>query len=52
LALSRQSGTLSLALRSLVDSKSSIPETGEHKDEVRTSVNTVRFGVNTITMAR
>jgi pilus assembly protein CpaB len=48
LALSRQLGTLSLALRSLVDSQSSSPESGaEH--EAQTSINTVRYGVSTQT---
>jgi len=53
LALSRQLGTLSLALRSLLDSQSSSPEGGdEHKEEARTSINTVRYGVSTLTTAR
>jgi pilus assembly protein CpaB len=51
LALSRQLGTLSLALRSLLDSQSSSPESGKN-DETRTSINTVRYGVSTLTTAR
>lgn len=47
LALSRQLGTLSLALRSLLDSQSSIPEQPQvPKQEERISINTVRFGVS------
>jgi pilus assembly protein CpaB len=44
LALSRQIGTISLALRSLLDSPSSNPEGG---DEERGAINTVRYGVGT-----
>src|SRR6202140_3131784 len=41
LALSRQLGTLSLALRSIVDSQSSTAEGGEdHRDDNKTSINT------------
>jgi pilus assembly protein CpaB len=47
LALSRQLGTLSLALRSLVDSQSSIPE-GDEESSRRGSINTVRYGVSTL----
>jgi pilus assembly protein CpaB len=48
LAVSRQKGTLSLALRSLVDSNRSAPETvGD--DENSRGVNTVRFGVSSTT---
>ena len=46
LALSRQLGTLSLALRSLVDSQSQTPEGGD--DERRGSMDTVRYGVSTL----
>jgi pilus assembly protein CpaB len=46
LALSRQLGTLSLALRSLVDSDRDKPETGQ-EDGPRGSVNMVRFGLST-----
>ncbi len=42
LALSRQLGTLSLALRSLADSQSSTPETDEDTSEL----NIVRYGVS------
>jgi pilus assembly protein CpaB len=45
LALSRQLGTISLALRSLLDSQSTAPEGGE--DDKKGSVNTVRYGVGT-----
>jgi pilus assembly protein CpaB len=46
LALSRQTGTLSLALRSLLDANNNTPP----PDEVgrRTGINTVRFGVTTV----
>jgi pilus assembly protein CpaB len=45
LALSHQQGTMSLALRSLVDSQSSDPESGDSQD----TINTVRYGVSTST---
>jgi len=44
LALAHQLGTLSLALRSLLDSQSSMPEDGS---EDRGSINTVRYGIST-----
>ncbi len=47
LALARQTGTLSLTLRSLLDSQSPTPEGGEAKEESRTTVSTVRYGVTT-----
>jgi pilus assembly protein CpaB len=48
LALSRQLGSLSLALRSLVDSQSSTPEGDDDAvNDRRGSLNTVRFGVTT-----
>jgi len=50
LAMSRQRGTLSLALRSLIDSQSSIPEGGSDSDH-GSSMQTVRFGVSTISAA-
>lgn len=50
LAMSRQLGTISLALRSLVDSQSSAPEGGEASDHAP-SMHTVRFGVSTISAA-
>ena len=46
LALARQVGTVSLALRSLLDSQSQTPEGGD-QDEKRSAVNTVRYGVTT-----
>jgi pilus assembly protein CpaB len=46
LALARQTGTLSLTLRSLLDSQSPTPEGGE-EDGHRGTVNTVRYGVST-----
>jgi pilus assembly protein CpaB len=48
LALSRQIGTVSLTLRSLLDSQSPTPEGGGGNDENDTQgVNTVRYGVST-----
>ena len=47
LALSHQLGTISLTLRSLLDSQSPTPEGGEEKDDKRMGVNTVRYGVST-----
>jgi pilus assembly protein CpaB len=44
MADARQVGSLSLSLRSLVDSQSSAPEGGNHKYD-GTSVNLVRYGV-------
>jgi len=52
LALSRQLGTLSLALRSLLDSPATSPEGGEDDEEKGRAVNTVRYGVTSQTMAR
>jgi pilus assembly protein CpaB len=53
LALSRELGTLSLSLRSLMDSQSSMPEGGDEHKEKANSINTVRFGVSTTaTVAR
>jgi len=51
LALSKQIGTLSLALRSLVDSQPTAPEGGD-ADARRGSINTVRYGVNTLVTPR
>jgi pilus assembly protein CpaB len=48
LSLSRQLGTLSLTLRSILDSQSSAPEGGDEDKSTR-SVNTVRYGVSTQT---
>jgi pilus assembly protein CpaB len=52
LALARQTGTLSLTLRSLLDSQSPVPEGGEAKEESKTTVSTVRYGVTTQSTAR
>jgi pilus assembly protein CpaB len=49
LALSHELGTLSLSLRSLADSQSSMPVGGDEHKEKANSVNTVRFGVSTMT---
>jgi pilus assembly protein CpaB len=50
LALSRQLGTLSLTLRSLLDSQSPTPEGGDNNgDDKGRGVNTVRYGVSTQT---
>jgi pilus assembly protein CpaB len=50
LALARQMGTLSLALRSLADGKSSqAPSNDKKPDKSRDGINTVRFGVSTTT---
>ncbi len=51
LALSHQLGTLSLALRSLVDSQSSTPEEDDANDR-RAAINTVRYGVSTVSTSR
>jgi pilus assembly protein CpaB len=48
LALSHQLGSLSLTLRSIVDSQSSKPESATDDDQ-RGGINTVRYGVSTIT---
>jgi pilus assembly protein CpaB len=53
LELARQQGTLSLALRSLVDSQSSTPEgDDEEGNSKRAPINTVRYGVSTTSTAR
>jgi pilus assembly protein CpaB len=47
LALARQLGTISLALRSLLDSQSPTPEGGDQPQEKQSrTINTVRFGVS------
>jgi pilus assembly protein CpaB len=51
LALSKQIGTLSLALRSLADSSPTAPEGGD-ADARRGTINTVRYGVNTLVTPR
>ena len=48
LALSRQTGTLSLALRSLVDANKKTPRSKTFDDK-KAGINTVRFGVTTAT---
>jgi pilus assembly protein CpaB len=53
LSLSRQLGTISLTLRSLLDSQSSTPESAEVNDERHgTGVNTVRYGISTQSTTR
>jgi len=53
LAVSRQMGTLSLTLRSLLDSGSGAAEGGDSDNKDRTSpINTVRFGVSTMGTTR
>jgi pilus assembly protein CpaB len=49
LTMSRQLGTLSLSLRSLVDSQSSTVEGGDDNEQ-RGPMNTVRFGVSTLSL--
>ncbi len=50
LALSRQLGTLSLALRSLADAgDSTLPSEDERGAGKKAGINTVRFGVSTVT---
>jgi pilus assembly protein CpaB len=51
LQLSRQLGTLSLVLRSLVDSQSPNVEGGEDVDDRRGPMNTVRYGVSTLSLS-
>jgi pilus assembly protein CpaB len=51
LAVSRQLGTLSLALRSIVDSNKDKPEATDEEPR-RGSVNVVRFGVSTTSTTR
>jgi pilus assembly protein CpaB len=51
LALSRQLGTLSLALRSLVDSQSSTVEGGDDNNDRGGPMNTVRYGVSTLSLS-
>jgi pilus assembly protein CpaB len=53
LARSHELGTLSLSLRSLADSQSSIPQGGVEHHDNKNSINTVRYGVSTTeTVAR
>jgi pilus assembly protein CpaB len=50
LALSRQLGTLSLALRSLADAgETALPNDDDRAAGKRAGINTVRFGVSTVT---
>ena len=50
LALSRQLGTLSLALRSLADANdTTLPSEDERNAGKRAGINTVRFGISTVT---
>jgi len=50
LALSRQLGTLSLSLRSLADAnESGLPTDDERSSGKRAGINTVRFGISTVT---
>jgi pilus assembly protein CpaB len=51
LELSRQLGTLSLVLRSLVDSQSPDAEGGEDVYDRRGPMNTVRYGVSTLSLS-
>jgi pilus assembly protein CpaB len=51
LQLSRQLGTLSLVLRSLVDSQSPSAEGGEDVYDRRGPMNTVRYGVSTLSLS-
>src|ERR1700730_10704423 len=51
LEVSRQLGTLSLALRSLLDSQSSIVEGGGDDSDRRGPLNTVRYGVSTLSLS-
>lgn len=52
LALSRQQGTLSLALRSLIDTGVTAAETSEDRPSSRRGINTVRFGVTSTTVTK
>ena len=49
LARSRQSGTLSLALRSMVDANRNEKSSDDDADTKRGSINIVRYGVSTPT---
>jgi pilus assembly protein CpaB len=46
LALSKQLGTISLTLRSILDSRSTLPEGGDDNKDKSSPINTVRFGVS------
>lgn len=49
LARARQSGTLSLALRSLADAKAATEEPADERNAKRDAINVVRFGISTQT---
>ena len=49
LALSRQLGTLSLALRSLADASDTTLPNDDERSRQAAGINTVRFGVSTMT---
>jgi pilus assembly protein CpaB len=51
LEMSRQLGSLSLVLRSLVDSQSPSAESGEDLYDRRGPMNTVRYGVSTLSLS-
>jgi pilus assembly protein CpaB len=52
LALSRQLGTLSLALRSLADANQATPAPNDDEQRGRGEINMVRYGVSTTTPSR
>jgi len=52
LALSRQLGTISLTLRSLLDSQSPTPESEAKEEKRGAGINTVRYGVSTQSTTR
>jgi pilus assembly protein CpaB len=52
LALSRQLGTLSLALRSLADANDTTLPSEDERAGKKSGINTVRFGVSTMTTPR
>jgi pilus assembly protein CpaB len=52
LSLSRQVGTVSLALRSIRDSKTTAEGVGDTSRDERGAINTVRFGVSTLGSGR
>jgi len=52
LQMSAQLGTLSLTLRSLVDSQSDTPEQDDDSGQKRGTINTVRYGVSTVSTPR
>ena len=52
LTLSQQLGSLSLALRSLVDADKTKPEAKTYEEPRRSGVNILRYGINTLTTAK